>query len=263
MAQSTLALGFTEFSAEVGRYLGYGSSSSSWTADQTTEITRLVNAGVRRFYNPPIVPPDPTPHRWSFLAPTYSFNTTASDYDYDLPDGYGEIDGPIHYDNAETARHQIELTSPERLLMLRGRDTATGFPQYAAVRPKAQTSGTFQIWELLLWPTPSDTLTLHLSYFRQVDQLSASNPYPYGGAVHSETIMASCLAEAERRFNDESSIHKVDFMERLAVSIAQDRRAHESSTLGYNGPRTWRKNAGGHTLRSYGATLTLDGGAFP
>lgn len=257
MAQATSALGFVEIRGRVGHLLGYGSDSADWTSDQTTQLGQIVNDGVARFYNPP--PVDGAAHRWSFLAPTYTFDTAASDAEYDLPDDYGEISGPIHYDNVEKLNNTVEFTSPERIQFLRNQSLTTGTPQWAAVRPKAQTAGTYQIWELLLWPTPNAILTVHLSYFRQVNLLSTANPYPWGGAVHSQTVLAACMAQAELYMDDATGNWEQRFQQQLLASVMQDRRAHGPATLGYNGTRMWRHGTWGGLTPSYPSTISIGG----
>lgn len=257
MAQSTLALSRDDLRSMVGHYLGYGADSAGWSTAELDEITRIVASGLRRFYEPPIV--DGTAHRWSFLAPTYTFNTAADDYDYDMPDDYGEVNGPIHYDNSENANCPVELVSPERILMLRNLTLDTGTPRYAAIRPKAQVAGSHQLWEMLFHPIPNAVLTVHFAYFRLVDALSSTNTYPYGGAAHSETIKAACMAEAALYKDDETSNWEARFLERLTVSVAKDRRAHEADTLGYNGRRVWRNGINNEVQPSYPANISIGG----
>ena len=64
--------------------------------------------------------------------------------------------------------------------------------------------------------------------------LSPSKPYPLGGQPHAETLIASCLAAAELKLNDEQGPHYADFIEKLRSSVSIDRRMN-LHTLGYNG----------------------------
>ena len=62
----------------------------------------------------------------------------------------------------------------------------------------------------------------------------------FGGAEHSETILAACLAAAERNPDDGSNgVLKQDFMERLAASISQD-QARQPDYYGYNAEQQLR-----------------------
>jgi hypothetical protein len=59
--------------------------------------------------------------------------------------------------------------------------------------------------------------------------------YLYGGSDHSETILYSCLSEAERRVDDEKGPMWERFQECLASSVMFDSRDNRSEHLGYNG----------------------------
>jgi hypothetical protein len=78
MAESGLSLGFSDFKAEVGFYLGYG--RSGWASAQETEIEGLVQSGVRLVYYPPAVT-DPTGqiktagYEWKWLKPYTTIST--------------------------------------------------------------------------------------------------------------------------------------------------------------------------------------------
>jgi hypothetical protein len=51
-------------------------------------------------------------------------------------------------------------------------------------------------------------------------------------------LLESCLAVAEGRFQDEMTVHRSNFQERLAASIAVDTRDMKPDVLGYNGDRS-------------------------
>ena len=85
MAESTLSLTRTELREEIGHFLGYGRTSTSWSTDQGSDIDAALNKGLRQFYFPPRLTPSDTAHKWSFLKPidtlttidTYSTGTIA------------------------------------------------------------------------------------------------------------------------------------------------------------------------------------------
>ena len=89
----------------------------------------------------------------------------------------------------------------------------SGTPQFAAVQPVAPTASAGQRFQVQFWPTPT-ACTLKYQYRVRVDKISSSNPYPYGGTDHSETILESCLAKAESRVEESQGVHKAEFMER-------------------------------------------------
>lgn len=235
MAQPDFALSFTDLQTEVGFFLGYGRTAANWSTDQTDVVAMCIKGGLNRFYAPPALPGEPVAHRWSFLRPKYSFDTTASDFDYDLPDDFGQVVGPIHFDNSEKQFHRIRIVPESVIMAKRQISTQASSPQYAAIRSKSVSAGSYQVYELLLYPTPDAVYTLHFRYALLPNKLSSTNTYPYGGAVHSETLLESCLSVAEERVNDERGMHYVAFMERLKASVDYDRRVFGSQLVGYNG----------------------------
>ena len=239
MAESTLSMTYDDFAAEVARKLGYTYDSTRWTTDETAEIDRIVQAGLRQFYLPPAVSVSGEPpqvHHWSFLYPitTLEVDGTASDGTYDLPDDFaGMMSDAFYFDEDEGAVGPIKVISPVQVMKQRQSSTTSGTPQFAAVQPVAPTASAGQRFQVQFWPTPT-ACTLKYQYRVRVDKISSSNPYPYGGTDHSETILESCLAKAESRVEESQGVHKAEFMERLKASIDMDRRAVKGVFLGRN-----------------------------
>jgi hypothetical protein len=297
MAESTLTLGFSDLKARVGYHLGYGRTSGSWTAAQTTEIEDVVQSGVRRFYYP-------GGHEWTFLKPattmvcwsdiaasasvtvtgvydssTYTTVTanTASFYPsmvgrsivitstgtyevysytsstvitvlgnatcsnktfsiatanlYQLPDDFGAMYGQITF-GVDEAHVPIELVGESEIRTLH-QAASTGRPVKAAVRPKASTGAAGQRFELYVWPEPDANYNLYFRYHAIPNALSASYPYPLGGAQHSETILAFCLWTAAERIDDDAERYRALAMERLEASVNRDKRLWPRN-YGYN-----------------------------
>ena len=199
MAESTLALSWTDLQAEVGYFLGYGRTSGDWTAAQLVEIQAVVAAGVRQFYYPPPIGEQAAPHTWSFLQATGS--GTATTYNYALPDDFGGMIGDPQYASASSKRRIVE-TTVEDLLAMRAMATASGDPSYYAIRHLTAPSSTAgQRFEMLLYPTPTSAAITY-RYKVLPPALSSAYVYPYGGAEHAETVLASCLAVDEHRMDD-------------------------------------------------------------
>jgi hypothetical protein len=68
--EAGLPLGWSDFKAEVGFYLGYGRTAGNWSSAQSSEIEDIVNSGVRKVYYPPAVSDETIGHEWSWLRPT-------------------------------------------------------------------------------------------------------------------------------------------------------------------------------------------------
>ncbi len=109
-----------------------------------------------------------------------------------------------------------------------------------ALRPKKGTTiGRGQRFEFYLWPIADQDYTLAFTYSLLMDALTGDHPFCYGGAMHAETILESCLAVAESRLDDSMTVHAVEFQRRMIASISQDRRS-KPAHLGYNGDHSDR-----------------------
>jgi hypothetical protein len=103
-----------------------------------------------------------------------------------------------------------------------------------AIRPISSDGSNGQRFQLMLWPTPDAAYTVSYRYHALPAKLTASYPYPLGGEAHAETILASCLAVAEARQENNAGIHAANFMQRLQASIAYDKQINTPDVAGYN-----------------------------
>jgi hypothetical protein len=223
MTESTLSVKLDTLKAAVGFYLGYG-GVSKWTDDQLAEIQLYVKAGVRQFYYPPAIEGVEAGYTWSFLTPKATLDTTASQEQDDAPDDFGRLLGPMHHDPAEYAQPIVIVSRPQ-LRALKSSSDETGTPRYVAVRDKTSDGEDGQRKELVWWPVPDAVYTITYQYEAYQGDLDDAHQYPLGGMKHSDLVMASCLAVAELRANDEHGIHRDAFVQQLASAVAQDRKA--------------------------------------
>jgi len=226
MAESSLSLAWSDFKSEVGWYLGMGRGVSvAWTASQLSEISGIVQSGIRRVYYPPAMSSQTVGYEWSWLRPTSTLAiSVAGGYDYDLPDDFGRLIGELNYPASEY-RNPISVIAVGKLLALRvNSDLTSGAPRYAATRYKTSTGSAGQKQEILFWPTPDASWTLLYEYEAYNGALSTSYPYPLGGMQLSELYLESCLAVAESRINDEIGQHAQQFNALLIDAIARDRK---------------------------------------
>ncbi len=224
MSESELSVAYADLLSVVAAFLGYGSDSAAWSADQRAEVDRYVQAGVRRFYYPPASGGSEVGYAWSFLNPVATLSTVADLAEQPLPSDLGRVLGHFHYEESEH-RRSIVLVSETRLQELRSRQTSsTGHPEFACVRHKAKDPARGQRLEAAWWPTPDATYDLTFRYEAFSGKLSDDNPYPLGGMRHAELIVQACLAVAEQRANDERGLHSEEFERLLAAAIQQDRR---------------------------------------
>lgn len=153
---------------------------------------------------------------------------------YSLPSDYGTPDGPMTYQAGDGLKRSITNIPESKIRMLR-QDSfqVASWPRYFAVRPKTTTGTAAQGWEAIFWPNATAAYVLEYRYFAITHSLDDTNLYAYGGALHSETILASVRAEAELRRDDARGAYYQQFMERLGASIAHDRRM-QPDTFGKN-----------------------------
>jgi hypothetical protein len=223
MAEPTSNLKYSDFAKAVARFLGHGYAIPT-DADQLAEVDRYVQSGYKSF-----IWPD-SGHRWSFLRKAATIAAAASDALYDLPDDYAGMATSRMTFADEGSWPPVELVSDEIMRQkTQERSTSTGRPCFASVHPKTRTSAAYsQRYELQLWPVPDVAYTLSYRYDVLVNALTYSagppvvDDYPLGGAMHAETIMASCLAAAEQSANDEVGLYTSKFAAKLAASIRRD-----------------------------------------
>lgn len=186
--------------------------------------------------------------------------------DYDLPDDFGNVLGVMTYSQADNAMQPVEFVGEGRMRELRQRDNITysgDDPLYAAVRPKARSStleGTRH--EIMFWPDVTSAATLTYRYRVLPDKPISAGDMVHGISQHGETILHSCLSEAERRMDGERGTMWQTFQEFLLTSVTRDRQDNKADLFGYNGDSSDRREMYGPrrlTLFSSGVTYKGQG----
>jgi len=179
--------------------------------------------------------------------------------DYDLPVDFARMVGNITFSEKDNSWHTIRIVGEARIRELRQRDYAASSstnPTLAAIVPKktGTTAGSDSALApespvvtgsathtVKFWPAITNSAVIHYRYEArppgfQTDESTATadSQFPYGADDHSDTILYSCLSEAERRLDREAGVYKMRFMEALASSIEKDGRANRPELLGYN-----------------------------
>lgn len=229
MAESTLSLTLSDLRSEVGFYLGYGRTYGSMSAAQAANVDAVVKSGQRRFY---------FAHEWSFLKPTATLALTSSDYDYDLPDSFGDIEGDMTFATTDYKRGPVKRVGEGQIRALREASTSSGPPQYFALRVKDTTLATESSrYEVIFWPTPDTTYTMSYRGAVNIDALATTTHYPLGGAQHAETARAAVMAAAEESLNDGQQNWQQKFAALLAQSMRIDARK-DREYFGYMADRS-------------------------
>lgn len=187
---------------------------------------------------------------WALATQTAATYSLVHDGNYDLPDDFGGLEGNLVCEST-TNKPNVIIIGEGRVRSLRQSHASSSTPCYAAVRPKEQTTMTSgQRFEIMFYPIPDDVYTY--SYVKRilpqmlVDAVAPADDitYPYGGALHAETLLASCIAIADEQENSNqfdgrpTDAKKKVFIERLTASIALDKQMNSVDYFGYNGDRS-------------------------
>lgn len=231
--------------AGMSRVVGPSSTAGSIAANTTwsTDVEDALADALERVYHPVMLPGEEQ-HQWSFLTPTLRFEFAAEQYLYDLPYNFSSFMGPLTItgDNGVGCDH-IEITSPERVLRNRQRETLFGRPSIAAVRIKAIDGLQATKYELILWPTPAADLDEPYVAEAQCKVnpliIGPDDATPMGGQSLRQVLLASCRMTIAKLLDEyDNGELKQDFMEQLAAAISEDRMRSMPHTLGYNHDRS-------------------------
>lgn len=248
---------YTDLQRELGGFLGYGWNPDEFDHQQEQHVDSMIQNGTLNFYYPPPLEKGGTAHIWSFLKPQSQVVTVANDYDYDMAATFGGIEGQLTYP-PDTGYEPILLVPEAKIRALRQSSDITGHPRYAAIRVKSSTGAADTAYELILYPTPDAAYTIAFKQIVKITRLSKDNPYPLGGAQHSETIRESCLMVAETYVDASERIHTARFMMRLAASVSVDQKSFSPERYGYN----WDKSDGRFDRNTYRTTQVSYNGVF-
>lgn len=251
---------FSWLMREVGRDRQLSPDPSLWDHSDTNWIESIVQSGYHQFCYPPPVDARKAaanmeedaeekkdarrrkPHTWSFLHAMHTLTTKANKNLYEMPLDYLGVNGDLVI---ESGKGRIPSVPEAQLRALSAKDTASGVPEYAAIRSR-HTTTEGQRYDILLHPTPKEEYNLTFRYAVAVPDLSEENPFPFGGRQHAETILASCLAVAEEREDGKQGEKYQKFMERLAASVHLDKQNEPTEST------TWKSkpDSDGNTLQS-------------
>lgn len=267
MAEPNLNTPMTKLKGIVGNYLGYGygdDGERAWTARQSRRIDDYLDSALRQFYFPPSPDGGPASYQWSFLRPTAQLLLVETFTEIDLPADFGGLEGRLTVTSDGSGWFPVSVANEGSVRELLSRfPNSTGLPTTAAVAPqKGVQPGRSPRAKLVVFPVADRDYTIGLQYYLIPEALTSGFPWAYGGAMHAETLIESCLAIAEQRADDAKGIHTEKFMERLAASIGMDRRL-KAQKLGYNRDNSdgrWTTPGDIRTLQYLnGQTVLFDG----
>lgn len=246
MSESTLSLTYKEVLSRLGEWLGYGYGADfgdpAWGDREARHLANAVKDGAHLVYQPPVLPGDAAPHRWSWLRPLSEVRLDAGASSAPLPDdfnGFGGSAATVHTTDG-VSYWPVEVAHEP---LLRARQAAdpntTGRPRLVAEQARRGTTRTSgQRYDALVWPTTDRAYTLWATYDCVPSLPDDAHPYFYGGPLAAQLVLAACLAQAESRRDGFKGPMWDDFAARLAAAVGQDRR-RRGDRLGYNGDRAW------------------------
>jgi hypothetical protein len=187
---------------------------------------------------------------------TYSITMNG---DYEMPFGFTGLASPLTFTDQLGIAGMVP--GPEtRIRVARQRYSNDGRPTMCALVPKTNDLSGGQRYELRVWPEPDQDYTVEFRYYVVPNKLSAGNPYPLGGAPHSQTFLASCLAQAELYRYKQKGADWDEYVKRLIASIETDRNTMLPDTFGYMGDKKFSGRGHTHRYRAdgrdYGTNLT-------
>lgn len=169
-----------------------------------------------------------------------------------LPTTFGGIEGDMTLASGSGYMPVRQVGEDRIREMFLNRAIQTGVPAYFAVRPWRDPNmdrignqgniGQYTRYEVIFFPRPDATYRLSYRYLfvfpGLADLLATGNAttemWPPGMAYHHETILASCLAVAEEYADSPNGKHKENFRNRIAASVALDRKSAGAAYLGTN-----------------------------
>lgn len=234
----------------IGRRMGFGPNRHVWTHQQSAMVTEAMKTGLRRFYDPPLVPGERYPHRWSFLKPIKTLQTVAGQSSVLLPVGFAMLEGSMHFAAENNVMvPAIQHVGEQQIRELQSRSPEyTGRPTSVAIRVAHIGEVPGSMYEALFWPIPDDSYTIqyrcriHPVMVAMEDGTGAvpgvatdGTSTPHGGQSHAQTIIESCLLAADEMSGKPTKESFDRFMLSLVSSVGSDRVASTSDSLGYNG----------------------------
>ena len=243
-----------------------GGTWTSWAASGKIDISGTSYPILKRVSDS-ILTLGPTDNPGSDVAASTSYSLHQDDYD--LPDDFGSLLGNLTFSQVDNALQPVEIIGEGRIREMRQRDYSVSYssqdPFYGAIRPKQRTANDMGTrYEILFWPdvTASATLTYRYRVMpdKPVSGSGSTSDRIYGITQHGQTILYSCLAEAERRMDGERGPMWQQFQELLAASVIRDRQDNKGEVFGYNGDWSDRREMLGSTrLTLFSSGVTYKG----
>lgn len=207
-----------ELRRRVGRFLAIDSDVADWDSSELAAVDDAIQSGLRWFY----FPSGERSHEWSFLRKQGVVILATGISWYALPSDFIAMQTPFSLAGSGRAISQIDAGFIRLKTINEGSE---GIPKEFGVRARARVDPIR--YEAGFYPIPLVSGLAEYWYVFDPGSLSDDNEYPRGGSDHAETIIAACLAAAEKELKPESigeggGLQFQMFQAKLAESIARD-----------------------------------------
>lgn len=232
MAESGLSVTYSTLRSELGYTIGYGRTSSNWTADQASEIASCLDTMLRRVYYHAVGPLSAgIPHRWSFLRPLVGMTTITGNNELALPDDLGDVFPPITF-TSDYDYAPISLVDDGVIRIRSQTDQTNGWPRLASIVDDRHDGGMPSRRRFRFWPTPDAAYGIQFKAELKIDPLSSTKPHPPGGVKMAEVLLAAVRAAKELLLDDAPGTHTADFNRLLAEQVRADQQTASPQRLG-------------------------------
>ena len=228
MARMTIS--YQNLYDEVSFFLGLSPRGTTPTGTNLTLCKNLVDRGIRQFLYP-VDMQTGLPHEWEFLKVYWDFTTIRGQWKYALPVDFSDLYSTLYFD-LESANPPLVKRSAEQILDMRTGGTISGYPEYFAINPLRYDIEIGTLYELWVYPIPSQVDTLSGFYRADPVQLAATTDLVIGGIRAIEAILESCLAVAEHQEDDMTSSHHTQKAAELIQKLIKFDRVTASDLIG-------------------------------
>ena len=221
--------------SEIASFIG--TPEARWDTRTAADVASAIRRGIESVVH------NAASHQWSWMRPTYRFQTADGQRRYTLPLDFEQFIGAIFFDGSEYGYSSITQLPSGRLAQIYNEYENTGVPTNYALEVQSHDGTSPQQYQLVLQPTPDSEYSLVGPYqVGPIRTLTTARPYFPGGMESRELFIAACLAAAESKFMDQPMTDKQDqFQLALVAAIGRDYRK-QPRNLGQLGPGGRRDN---------------------
>lgn len=184
--------------------------------------------------------------------------------EYDLPSTFEAISGDsdLHYEPGQADFYPpVKQRHDSHIRRAKQNDPYTDRPCYYSVRTVEFDPTVGSRKRIAFYPTPDAAYVLKVPMILRPTMIDATNLYPLGGETLAKLITESCLAAAERNYDENTGKHTERFEQMLPLAIAADLEKSSPTSLGPDMPkvhqyRNWEHEYWSRSLRI--GTITLD-----